>query len=84
MKDEGYIIKIHVKDAIAVSMPIKFSKKFHRGIYANKIHVKDTIMVPTRWKFNIQIPESLYRSKIASPGTAFSKKPVSGKAIFTI
>ena len=48
MKGEGYIIKIHVKDAIAVSMPIKFSKKFHRGIYANKIHVKDTIMVPTR------------------------------------
>ena len=84
MKDEGYIIKIHVKDAIAVSMPIKFSKKFHRGIYANKIHVKDTIMVPTRWKFNIQIPESLYRSKIASLGTAFSKKPVSGETIFTI
>ena len=65
-------------------MPIKFNKKFHRGIYANKIHVKDPIMVPTRWKFNIQIPESLYRSKIASPDTAFSKKPVSGKAIFTI
>ena len=65
-------------------MPIKFNKKFHRGIYANKIHVKDTIMVPTRWKFNIQIPESLYRSKIASSDTAFSKKPVSGKAIFTI
>ena len=84
MKDEGYIIKIHVKDAIAVSMPIKFNKKFHRGIYANKIHVKDTIMVPTRWKFNIQIPESLYRSKIASPDTTFSKKTVSGKAIFTI
>ena len=38
-----------------------FSKKCHRGIYANKIHVKDTIVVPTRWKFNIQIPESLYR-----------------------
>ena len=37
MKDEGYIIKIHVKDAITVSMQIKFSKKFHRGIYANKI-----------------------------------------------
>ena len=65
-------------------MQIKFSKKFHRGIYANKIHVKDTIVVPTHWKFNIQIPESLYRSKIASPGTAFSKKPVSEKAIFTI
>ena len=61
-----------------------FSKKCHRGIYANKIHVKDTIVVPTRWKFNIQIPESLYRSKIAFPDTAFSKKPVSGKAIFTI
>ena len=43
MKDEGYIIKIHVKDAIVVSMPIKFSKKFHRGIYANKIHVKDNV-----------------------------------------
>ena len=84
MKDEGYIIKIHVKDAIAVSMPIKFSKKFHRGIYANKIHVKDTIVVPTRWKFNIQIPESLYRSKIASSDTAFSKKTVSEEAIFTI
>ena len=84
MKDEGYIIKIHVKDAIAVSMPIKFSKKFHRGIYANKIHVKDTIMVPTRWKFNIQIPESLYRSKIASSDTAFLKKTVSEEAIFTI
>ena len=65
-------------------MPIKFNKKFHRGIYPNKIHVKDTIMVPTRWKFNIQIPESLYRSKIASLGTTFSKKTVSGKAIFTI
>ena len=61
-----------------------FSKKCHRGIYANKIHVKDTIVVPTRWKFNIQIPEGLYRSKIAFPDTAFSKKPVSGKAIFTI
>ena len=73
-----------MKDAIAVSMPIKFSKKFHRGIYANKIHVKDTIAVPIYWKFNIQIPESLYRSKIAFPDTAFSKKPVSGKAIFTI
>jgi len=24
MKDEGYIIKIHVKDTIVVSMPIKF------------------------------------------------------------
>ena len=47
-------------------MPIKFSKKFHRGIYANKIHVKDTIVVPTRWKFNIQIPEGLYRSKIGA------------------
>ena len=65
-------------------MQIKFSKKFHRGIYANKIHVKDTIMVPTRWKFNIQIPESLYRSKIASSGTTFMKKAVSGEAIFTI
>ena len=84
MKDEGYIIKIHVKDAIAVSMPIKFSKKFHRGIYANKIHVKDTIMVPTRWKFNIQIPESLYRSKIASPDTALLRNAVSEEAIFTI
>ena len=51
MKDEGYIIKIHVKDAIAVSMPIKFSKKFHRGIYANKIHVKDTIVVSMPIKF---------------------------------
>ena len=59
-------------------------KRYHCGIYANKIHVKDTIMVPTRWKFNIQIPESLYRSKIASPGTAFSKKLVSGETIFTI
>ena len=65
-------------------MPIKFNKKFHRGIYANKFHVKDTIMVPTRWKFNIQIPESLYRSKIASPDTALSKNAVSGEAIFTI
>ena len=61
-----------------------FSKKCHRGIYANKIHVKDTIAVPIYWKFNIQIPESLYRSKIAFPGTTFSKKAVSGKAIFTI
>ena len=51
MKDEGYIIKIHVKDAIVVSMPIKFSKKFHRGIYANKIHVKDTIVVSMPIKF---------------------------------
>ena len=65
-------------------MQIKFRKKFHRGIYANKIHVKDTIAVPIYWKFNIQIPEGLYRSKIAFPDTAFSKKPVSGKAIFTI
>ena len=47
MKDGGYIIKIHRKNAIVVSMQIKFSKKFHRGIYANKIHVKDTIVVPT-------------------------------------
>ena len=47
MKDGGYIIKIHRKNATVVSMQIKFSKKFHRGIYANKIHVKDTIMVPT-------------------------------------
>ena len=67
-----------------VSMPIKFNKKFHRGIYANKIHVKDTIAVPIYWKFNIQIPESLYRSKIASPDTALSKNAVSGEAIFTI
>ena len=37
-----------VKNGIVVSMPIKFSKKFHRGIYPNKIHVKDTIAVPTR------------------------------------
>ena len=65
-------------------MQIKFSKKFHRGIYANKIHVKDTIVVPTRWKFNIQIPEGLYRSKIAFPDTTFSKKAVPEKAIFTI
>ena len=65
-------------------MPIKFNKKFHRGIYANKIHVKDTIVVPTRWKFNIQIPESLYRSKIASPDTTLVKKAVSREAIFTI
>ena len=43
-----YANNIHVKDTIAVPIPIKFSKKFHRGIYANKIHVKDTIMVPTR------------------------------------
>ena len=42
----GYIIKIHRKNAIVVSMQIKFRKKFHRGIYANKIHVKDTIAVP--------------------------------------
>ena len=84
MKDGGYIIKIHAKDAIVVSMPIKFSKKFHRGIYANKVHEKDTIVVPTRWKFNIQIPESLYRSKIASPDTALLKNAVSGEAIFTI
>ena len=84
MKDEGYIIKIHVKDAIVVSMPIKFSKKFHRGIYANNIHVKDTIAVPIYWKFNIQIPESLYRSKIAFSDTTFSKKAVPEKAIFTI
>ena len=35
-----------VKNVIVVSMPIKFSKKFHRGIYPNKIHVKDTIAVP--------------------------------------
>ena len=56
MKDEGYIIKIHVKDAIVVSMPIKFSKKFHRGIYPNKFHVKDTIAVPTPIKFNKKIP----------------------------
>ena len=48
MKDGGYIIKIHRKNAIVVSMPIKFIKKCHRGIYANKIHVKDTIVVPTR------------------------------------
>ena len=52
MKDGGYIIKIHRKNAIVVSMQIKFRKKFHRGIYANKIHankihVKDTIVVPT-------------------------------------
>ena len=73
-----------MKDAIAVSMPIKFSKKFHRGIYANKIHVKDTIAVPIYWKFSIQIPESLYRSKIASPDTALLKNAVSGEAIFTI
>ena len=56
MKDEGYIIKIHVKDAIAVSMPIKFSKKFHCGIYPNKFHVKDTIAVPIPIKFNKKIP----------------------------
>ena len=37
MKDEGYIIKIHVKDAIAVSMPIKFSKRYHCGTYTLKI-----------------------------------------------
>ena len=43
-----YANKIHVKDTIAVPIPIKFNKKFHRGIYANKIHVKDTIVVPTR------------------------------------
>ena len=84
MKDGGYIIKIHRKNAIVVSMQIKFRKKFHRGIYANKIHVKDTIAVPIYWKFNIQIPESLYRSKIASSDTAFSKKTVSGETIFTI
>ena len=65
-------------------MQIKFSQKFQSGLYANKINVKDTIVVPTRWKFNIQIPEGLYRSKIASLGTAFSKKPVSGETIFTI
>ena len=59
MKDGGYIIKIHRKNATVVSMQIKFRKnstvvsmqikfrkKFHRGIYANKIHVKDTIAVP--------------------------------------
>ena len=84
MKDGGYIIKIHKKNAIVVSMQIKFRKKFHRGIYANKIHVKDTIAVPIYWKFNIQIPESLYRSKIASPDTALLKNAVSGEAIFTI
>ena len=39
-KDGFYIIKIHRKDAIAVPIPIKFSKKFHRGIYANKIQQK--------------------------------------------
>ena len=37
---------MHRKDVIVVSIPIKFSKKFHLGIYANKIHVKDTIAVP--------------------------------------
>ena len=84
MKDGGYIIKIHRKNAIVISMPIKFSKRCHRGIYTNKIHVKDTIAVPIYRKFNIQIPESLYRSKIAFPGTTFSKKAVPGKAIFTI
>ena len=83
MKDGGYIIKIHRKNATVVSMQIKFRKKFH-CIYANKIHVKDTIAVPIYWKFNIQIPESLYRSKIASSDTAFSKKTVSEEAIFTI
>ena len=67
-----------------VPIPIKFSKKFHLGIYANKIHVKDTIAVPIYWKFNIQIPESLYKSKIASPDTALLKNAVSGEAIFTI
>ena len=46
MKDGGYIIKIHRKNATVVSMQIKFRKKVHRGIYANKIHVKDTIAVP--------------------------------------
>ena len=45
-EEGGYIIKIHRKNAIVVSMQIKFRKKFHRGIYANKIHVKDTIAVP--------------------------------------
>ena len=64
MKDEGYIIKIHVKDAIAVSMPIKFSKKFHRGIYANKIHVKDTIAVPIPIKFNKKFHRGIYANKI--------------------
>ena len=37
---------MHRKDVIVVSIPIKFSKKFHRGIYPHKIHVKDTIAVP--------------------------------------
>ena len=84
MKDGGYIIKIHRKNAIVVSMQIKFRKKFHLGIYANKIHVKDTIAVPIYWKFNIQIPESLYIAKIASPDTALLKNAVSGEAIFAI
>ena len=65
-------------------MPIKLSKKFHRGIYPNKFHVKDTIAVPTRWKFNIQIPEGLYRSKIAFPDTGFLEKAVPGEAIFDL
>ena len=69
---------------IVIPISIKFSKRCHRGIYTNKIHVKDTIAVPIYLKFNIQIQESLYRSKIASPGTAFSKKLVSGETIFTI
>ena len=48
-----YANKIHVKDTIAVPIPIKFNKKFHRGIYANKIHVKDTVVVPIYRKLNI-------------------------------
>ena len=60
------------------------SERYRRGLYANKIHVKDTVVVPIYRKFNIEIPESLYRSKIASSGTTFMKKAVSGEAIFTI
>ena len=32
-----YIIKIHRKNAIVISMPIKFSKRYHCGTYTNKI-----------------------------------------------
>ena len=45
-------------------MPIKFSKKFHRGIYPNKFHVKDTIAVPIPIKFNKKFHRGIYANKI--------------------
>ena len=45
-------------------MPIKFSKKFHCGIYPNKFHVKDTIAVPIPIKFNKKFHRGIYANKI--------------------